>query len=64
MKAMIIPGNRKTDITENWYLNVKKELQVEISHISKSFGGNMVVQDVSFTIETGEVFGLVGPNGA
>ncbi len=44
--------------------DVKKEVQVEISHINKSFGGNMVVQDVSFTIETGEVFGLVGPNGA
>jgi ABC-2 type transport system ATP-binding protein len=43
---------------------VKKEVQVEISHINKSFGGNMVVQDVSFTIEAGEVFGLVGPNGA
>jgi len=43
---------------------VKKEVQVEISHINKSFGGNMVVQDVSFNIETGEVFGLVGPNGA
>ena len=45
-------------------IEVKKEVQVEISHINKSFGGNMVVQDVSFTIETGEVFGLVGPNGA
>ena len=54
--AEITPPESKTD--------VKKELQVEISHISKSFGGNMVVQDVSFTIETGEVFGLVGPNGA
>jgi ABC-2 type transport system ATP-binding protein len=54
--AEITPSESKTD--------VKKEVQVEISHINKSFGGNMVVQDVSFTIETGEVFGLVGPNGA
>ena len=54
--AEITPPESKAD--------VKKEVQVEISHISKSFGGNMVVQDVSFTIETGEVFGLVGPNGA
>jgi ABC-2 type transport system ATP-binding protein len=41
-----------------------REVQVEISHISKSFGGNAVVKDVSFTLEQGEVFGLVGPNGA
>jgi predicted alpha/beta hydrolase family esterase len=27
MKAMIIPGNRKTYITENWYLYVKNKLQ-------------------------------------
>ena len=54
--AEITPSESKTD--------VKKEVQVEISHINKSFGGNMVVQDVSFIIETGEVFGLVGPNGA
>lgn len=27
MKAMIIPGNRKSDITENWYLYAKKKLQ-------------------------------------
>lgn len=54
--AEITSSDTKTD--------VKKEVQVEISHINKSFGGNMVVQDVSFTIETGEVLGLVGPNGA
>jgi len=52
----VAPGARETE--------AEKEVQVEISHINKSFGGNMVVNDVSFTIEAGEVFGLVGPNGA
>jgi ABC-2 type transport system ATP-binding protein len=41
-----------------------KEVQAEIAHITKSFGGSVVVKDVSFTIERGEVFGMVGPNGA
>jgi len=27
MKAMIIPGNNNTDISTNWYLYVKKELE-------------------------------------
>lgn len=27
MKAIIIPGNGNTDITENWFQNVKNELQ-------------------------------------
>ena len=37
---------------------------VEISHISKSFGPVKAVDDVSFSVERGEIFGLLGPNGA
>ncbi|MCX6012122.1 MAG: ATP-binding cassette domain-containing protein [Chloroflexi bacterium] len=37
---------------------------LEVSHISKSFNGNVVVNDVSFDVEKSEILGLVGPNGA
>jgi len=37
---------------------------VEVSHVSKSFGPVKAVDDVSFTVEKGEIFGLLGPNGA
>ena len=37
---------------------------VELNHISKSFGALKAVDDVSFTVEKGEIFGLLGPNGA
>ena len=37
---------------------------VEVSHVSKSFGPVKAVDDVSFTVEEGEIFGLLGPNGA
>ena len=40
------------------------EVLAEISHVNKSYGGKTVVQDISFTLEKGEVLGLVGPNGA
>ena len=40
------------------------DMAVEASHLHKSFGGRMVVRDVSFALARGEVFGLVGPNGA
>ncbi|MCY4040415.1 MAG: LPS export ABC transporter ATP-binding protein [Gammaproteobacteria bacterium] len=33
-------------------------------HLHKQFGGTPVVNDVSLTVQQGEVFGLLGPNGA
>ncbi|PIS11245.1 MAG: LPS export ABC transporter ATP-binding protein [Bdellovibrio sp. CG10_big_fil_rev_8_21_14_0_10_47_8] len=35
-----------------------------VSDISKSFKKRKVVQNVSFTVESGQVVGLLGPNGA
>ncbi len=37
---------------------------VRLEAVSKSYGGNVAVSDLSFTVEEGEIFGIVGPNGA
>jgi len=37
---------------------------LEARSVSKSFGGVAAVDDVSFTINAGEITGLIGPNGA
>jgi simple sugar transport system ATP-binding protein len=37
---------------------------VELRHVSKSFGGVQVLDDVSLKLRRGEVLGLVGDNGA
>lgn len=37
---------------------------LEIQNISKSFDNNHALDDVSFTVNPGEVFALLGPNGA
>ena len=37
---------------------------VSIKNLNKSYGTVAAVQDVSLTIEPGEIFGLLGPNGA
>ncbi|MFZ4639034.1 MAG: ATP-binding cassette domain-containing protein [Nodosilinea sp.] len=37
---------------------------VKIEHLKKAYGPVQAVQDVSLTIEPGEIFGLLGPNGA
>ena len=37
---------------------------LKVSHIDKSYGSIMAVNDLSFEVKEGEVFGLLGVNGA
>jgi len=37
---------------------------IEVKHLVKKFGETRAVDDVSFTIERGEIVGMLGPNGA
>ena len=37
---------------------------VEINHVSKSFGTRNAITSVSFSVQGGEVLGLLGPNGS
>jgi ABC-2 type transport system ATP-binding protein len=39
-------------------------MSIKVSHITKFFGEQKALDDVSFNIEAGEIVGLVGPNGA
>ncbi|MDD9897573.1 MAG: LPS export ABC transporter ATP-binding protein [Candidatus Melainabacteria bacterium] len=38
--------------------------RLEAKHLSKSYNGRRVVDDVSFSIDQGEIVALLGPNGA
>ncbi len=37
---------------------------IEVDHLSKGYGSTKAIQDVSFSVEPGEILGLLGPNGA
>ena len=39
-------------------------MSIKVEHISKSYGSQLALSDVSFAVEPGEVVGFLGPNGA
>ena len=40
------------------------ESVLEIKNVSKYYGKNKVVDNVSFSVEKGQILGFLGPNGA
>lgn len=44
--------------------SVQSEVAVEIKNVVKSFGNVQVIKDVSFTINQGEIYGIIGHSGA
>ena len=37
---------------------------IEVSHLTKRYGDNYAVNDISFNVDAGEILGFLGPNGA
>jgi ABC-2 type transport system ATP-binding protein len=37
---------------------------IEVQNLHKTYGDTVAVDDVSFTVQEGEIFGILGPNGA
>ncbi len=37
---------------------------LEVRHLHKRYGRHVAVDDVSFSVDEGEIFGIIGPNGA
>jgi ABC-2 type transport system ATP-binding protein len=37
---------------------------IEVEHLTKAYGPTLAVNDITFSVEEGEIFGILGPNGA
>lgn len=37
---------------------------IEVNHLTKKYGNHIALNDLSFTVEDGKIYGLLGPNGA
>lgn len=45
-------------------MTITSEYAIEVENLTKRYGELLAVNDISFTVKTGEVFALLGPNGA
>ena len=43
---------------------MESSVLIETSHLVKKYGDKLAVNDVSFQVQGGEIFGFLGPNGA
>ncbi len=59
-KDIFNPPGIQQDKTEE----VKDENVIEVSHLVKAFGSFLAVDDISFSVKRGEIFGFLGANGA
>ena len=39
-------------------------IAIEVTGLGKTYDGVTAIEDLSLTVEAGEIFGLLGPNGA
>ena len=37
---------------------------IEVQHLTKRYGANLALDDISFSVEKGTILGFLGPNGA
>lgn len=58
---------QKRNETKEIFIPVAERLGekvIEVSHMSKSFGDRMLIEDLSFNLPQGGIVGIIGPNGA
>jgi ABC-2 type transport system ATP-binding protein len=45
-------------------VEMQVEQAIEVSNLTKKFGGFVAVDHITFKVRKGEIFGFLGPNGA
>ena len=66
MRFLNVPLGRCVTVSSqaNQPLNPDSDSMIQVQNLRKVFGSKVAVDDVSFTVEKGQVLGFLGPNGA
>ena len=59
-----MPLNAVNRIVTDKIADYREASLIEVDHLTKSYGHARAVDDISFTVEKGEILGFLGPNGA
>ncbi len=43
---------------------VWRDIMIEVTHLTKKYGNHVAVDNLSFSVEKGQIYGFLGPNGA
>lgn len=55
---------RKANLLIFFKIEGKVYLMIEVRNLTKKYGNTVAVDDLSFTVDEGEIYGFLGPNGA
>ena len=44
--------------------DLEKEITIEVNNLTKYYGDYPAIEDISFTVNKGEILGFLGPNAA
>jgi sulfate-transporting ATPase len=58
------PAARRLPLASTEGIVKVESMVLEVKHVTVEYGGTKAVDDVSLTIQPGQVIGLIGPNGA
>ncbi|HSK27330.1 MAG TPA: ATP-binding cassette domain-containing protein, partial [Jiangellales bacterium] len=61
---VLAPGRRDTGGIAETSEGSLRMYSLEIENLTKRYGHDVVVDDLSFTVQPGRVTGFLGPNGA
>ena len=51
-------------IDEPFEIDIEWGIMIKVNNVNKSFGKKVAVNNVTFEVKPGEIFGFLGPNGA